>query len=51
MRGFGFLDVVLAGGAGGSAGHGEVVVGEVELHAGAGGDAVDFGEVLVRAAG
>jgi hypothetical protein len=35
----------------GEAGGGEVVVGEVESHAGTGGDAEDFGEVLGRATG
>ena len=34
----------------GAAGHGEVVVGEMEPHAGAGGDAEDFVEVVGRAA-
>ena len=41
---FGFFEVFEGAVA---AGHGEVVVGEVEAHAGAGGDLVDFGEVGV----
>ena len=43
------LDAVAV--AEGEAGGGEVVVGEVESHAGARGDAEDFVEVLGRAAG
>jgi uncharacterized membrane protein YeaQ/YmgE (transglycosylase-associated protein family) len=47
-QGFGFEEVVAGVVA---AGHGEVVVGEVKAHTGSGGDAVDFVEVVVGAAG
>lgn len=45
---FGFFEVFERAVA---AGHGEMVVGEVESHAGAGGDFVDFGEVGVGGSG
>jgi hypothetical protein len=46
VEGFGTVAV-----AKGESGGGEVVVGEVETHAGSGGDAEDFVEILKRAAG
>jgi hypothetical protein len=52
---FGFFEMRVGFGAvavaEGEAGGGEVVVGEVEPHAGASGDAEDFFEVVGRAAG
>ena len=53
-QGFGLVEVVEGLGAVGGeevAGHGEVVVGEVESHAGAGGDLEDFLEVVGGSSG